>query len=64
MLAGLAVGNQRNCTVEAALRLGVACGAANCLRPELGMLRRADVEMLLPRVEMNSVAIAERICNE
>jgi fructose-1-phosphate kinase PfkB-like protein len=32
------------------LRLGVACGAANTLRPETGWVRREDVEALRPRV--------------
>ena len=37
-------------TAEEALRLGVACGAANAVTPETGFVRREDVEALLPRV--------------
>jgi tagatose 6-phosphate kinase len=47
LMAGLAVAHDRGTDWRQALRLGVACGAANCLRPELGMLHRADVDRLL-----------------
>jgi tagatose 6-phosphate kinase len=50
LTAGLAVAHDRGHDWRQALRLGVACGAANCLRPELGMIHRADVERLLPTV--------------
>lgn len=33
---------------------GVACGAANCMNENLGMLRLEDVNQLLPRVKLNS----------
>jgi len=33
---------------------GVACGAANCMNEDLGMLRLEDVNKLLPTVELNA----------
>jgi len=49
LLAGLCLAHERGASLEEAARLGAACGAANCLRPDLGMLRQADVQELLPR---------------
>jgi 1-phosphofructokinase family hexose kinase len=46
LVAGLAVASKHRLSVEDTARLAVACGAANCIRPELGMLRRADVAIL------------------
>jgi tagatose 6-phosphate kinase len=51
LLAGLAAGWARGHDDDSMARLAVACGAANCLREELGMLHRSDVEGLLPLVE-------------
>jgi tagatose 6-phosphate kinase len=50
LLGGLVVGLARGASAEEALRLGVACGAANAATPETGVVRREDVEALLPRV--------------
>jgi 1-phosphofructokinase family hexose kinase len=50
LLGGLAVGLARGLGLDEVLRLGVACGAANTLRPETGWVRREDVEALRPRV--------------
>lgn len=52
LVAGLAVAKARGLSLEEMARMGVACGAANCLRPELGMLYRKDVESLVKRVEV------------
>ena len=52
LLAGLAVGFKRDMAMDAALRLGVACGAANAMHEETGYVRRADVEALLPQVRV------------
>ncbi len=54
LLAGLAVAKARGFSFEGAARLATACGAANCLRPELGMLQRADVESLLKSAVIKS----------
>ena len=50
LLGGIAVGLARGQGWEDALRLGVACGAANTLSAETGWVRREDVDALLPRV--------------
>jgi len=53
LLGGMAVGLARGASAEEALRLGVACGAANAATPETGVVRRDDVEALLPRVTVS-----------
>jgi 1-phosphofructokinase family hexose kinase len=50
LTAGLAVGHYRGNNPEQMARLGAGCGSANCLREDLGMLYRKDVEELLGRV--------------
>ena len=55
LLGGLAVGLARGASAEEALRLGVACGAANAATPETGFVRREDVEALLPRVTATAI---------
>jgi tagatose 6-phosphate kinase len=46
MLAGIAVGLSRGKTMLEAVRLGVACGAANAMTIEPGLVRLADVKRL------------------
>jgi tagatose 6-phosphate kinase len=53
LTAGLAIGIMNKMKVEEMVKLGVACGGANCLREDLGMLHKQDVERLLPDIEMN-----------
>lgn len=50
LMAGLACGMEKGSDWKAAANLAVACAAANCLRPELGMLRNDDVQRLIPAV--------------
>ena len=50
LLGGMAAALARGQAMEAALRLGVACGAANTLVAETGWLRREDVDALRERV--------------
>lgn len=52
LLAGVAVALARGESREAALRLGVACGAANAASDETGYAPRARVDALLPRVRV------------
>ena len=40
-------------TFENMLRMGVACGGANCLREDLGMLYLEDVKKLFPEVDIS-----------
>lgn len=53
LTAGLATGITRKINTDDLVRLGVACGAANCLRKDLGMLHKSDVEMLLDKIEIS-----------
>ena len=55
LVAGLAVAYCRGLITPDAACLAVACGGANCLRPELGMLNRKDVEMLLQKVKIKQL---------
>jgi tagatose 6-phosphate kinase len=50
MLAGLAVALARGDEMPAAIRYGIACGAANALTPQPGDVRLADVKKLLRQV--------------
>jgi fructose-1-phosphate kinase PfkB-like protein len=49
MGAGLVVALARGQSLDRALRLGVACGAANALVAGAGRCRREDIERLLER---------------
>lgn len=53
LTAGLATGIIRNMKRDDLVKLSVACGAANCLREDLGMLHKSDVERLLNKIEIN-----------
>ena len=57
LTAGLATGVMNKMGMEEILRLGVACGAANCLREDLGMLYRRDVEKLREKVKIKKLVI-------
>ncbi|MEP4533974.1 MAG: PfkB family carbohydrate kinase [Cyclobacteriaceae bacterium] len=47
LTAGVVAGYLKSLPLNEIAKLGAACGAANCLREDLGMLNRADVEALL-----------------
>jgi tagatose 6-phosphate kinase len=55
LLGGVAVALARGATLEELARAGVACGAANAETAETGVLRRADVERLLPQVVVRAL---------
>jgi tagatose 6-phosphate kinase len=50
--AGVAVGLARECDIEEVLRLGVASGTAKTLSPEIGLVRREDIDRVLPEVRL------------
>lgn len=50
LLGGLAVAFHRGMPIEDAARLAAACGAANCIREDLGMFYKEDVERLFKEV--------------
>ncbi len=55
LLGGVAVALARGEAFDDMLRLGVACGAANAMSAETGRFEKADVDRLLPRVELISL---------
>lgn len=50
LLAGIIAGYVMQKTNEQIANLGAACGAANCVRPELGLMHKADVERFLDEI--------------
>ena len=52
LTAGIAVGVKRKYEPEKIARLGVACGAANCLRKDLGMFFKKDVDDIFDKVQI------------
>ncbi|HEY4145495.1 1-phosphofructokinase family hexose kinase [Pinirhizobacter sp.] len=54
-LAGITAGLLQGDDLAEALRLGVACGAANALNEETGWMDNATVSQLLPRVTVRSL---------
>jgi fructose-1-phosphate kinase PfkB-like protein len=56
LVAGFALAISRKLPLGEAASLACACGAANCLRRELGMLHAADVAFLLPRVSVRRLS--------
>ena len=54
LVAGLAYAIEKNMTILEAARMAVACGAANCIFPELGQLKRNDVFELFEKVQFDS----------
>jgi tagatose 6-phosphate kinase len=50
MLAGIACGLGQGKTMLEALRLGIACGAANAMTAVPGFVRQTDVAALLKRI--------------
>lgn len=51
-VAGIAAGLARGLAVEDVLKLAAACGTANAMEPESGFVRRAVVEELLGRIQV------------
>lgn len=50
LVAGLVISYVNEYKMEEIVRMGVACGGANCLREDLGMLYKSDVEFLYEKV--------------
>jgi tagatose 6-phosphate kinase len=53
LTAGIAYSIVKNLDFNHIAAYGVACGAANCLNEDLGMLRFEDINELLPLVQLN-----------
>ena len=55
LTAGIVWALEEGLTPKEIAAYGVACGAANCLNEDLGMLKKEDVEKLLREVECNII---------
>lgn len=51
LTAGIAYAVSKGMNTKEIAGYGVACGAANCLNADLGMLKYSDVQKLLPKVK-------------
>lgn len=54
-VAGFALAALKNMSTEPAIRLAVACGAANCLAKSPGRISRSDLKSLMPRIEVRRI---------
>ena len=52
LVAGLADAFVKKMDISSAAQLGVACGAANCQHPELGIIRKEDVAELSEKAQV------------
>jgi tagatose 6-phosphate kinase len=55
LTAGLAVATSRSYNFEETAKLATACGSANCIREELGMFYKKDVELLLTKTIVTKI---------
>lgn len=56
LLAGLSLAANRFNEPQQWARYATACGSANCIHPELGMLQRRDVERIFEQVTLKTVS--------
>ncbi len=57
LVAGLMMAHEKKMGLAESARLGVACGSANCVRKDLGMLNKKDVNDLLGQVSIEKIKI-------
>jgi len=55
MTAGMAVAMRRGLNLPDLARLATACALANCVHPELGILRKRDVDAMLSQVHIREL---------
>lgn len=55
LVAGLVFARVKSYSVEDTARLAAACGAANCIREDLGMFYKKDVDRLFSQVELSKM---------
>lgn len=55
MVAGLAVGMARHCSMEETIRLAGAASVANAMRQETGFLLMEDLNRLLPQIQVRKI---------
>lgn len=61
LLAGLILSHKKNEHFSTIARSGVACGAANCIRPELGMLFEKDVQYFKKKATCNEILVHDKL---
>lgn len=54
LTAGIAYGLDKKLELSEIAAWGVACGSANCLNKDLGMIKKQDVEMMLRQVQIET----------
>ena len=54
LMAGLIVAHKRKYTLVETAKLAAACGAANCIREDLGMFYKRDVDLLVERCKIKN----------
>ena len=54
-VAGIAVGIERGMAIEDVLSLGAACGTANAMEDESGLVRKEVVEELFPQIKIQQI---------
>ncbi len=59
LMAGLAVALFKGEDLLNTAKLAAACGAANCIREELGMFHKRDVDQLMKRCETNMLNVTK-----
>ena len=57
LTAGIAYAISRDMSLKDIARWGVACGAANCLREDLGMLYKKDVDNLSGQIKIKEIVL-------
>ncbi|HXA01428.1 MAG TPA: PfkB family carbohydrate kinase [Cytophagaceae bacterium] len=57
LTAGIAVGFVRKYDIRKMAKLGAACGSANCMREDLGLLYETDVENLFRQATISEVVL-------
>jgi len=55
LMAGLVVAHSKKLNLSETAKLSVACGAANCLREDLGMFYKKDVDTLVTKIEVTHI---------
>ena len=50
--AGISIGIVRGMSLSESVRLGIACGTANCKTPVAGVVRSSDVHAMIPKVQI------------
>lgn len=56
LTAGLVIGHVRGLTPQKISEFATACGTANCIHQDLGMLKKEDVYALFPKVQTNNIS--------